>query len=149
MATVILPTTVCAVPAATVTAPDDDPKLMRFQSKEPPFGNPPLRIPASISVPVGNVIVTAEALVTVIIRVSSLAIVVVLEAVSAVGAGWAMYALVSIITFVNVACAGVVSPIVPGAANVAPLSELAFKLATFVVEATTNGAVPVANVDVI
>ncbi len=39
-------------------------------------------------------------------------------------------------------------PIGPGAAKVAPLSELAFKLATLVVEATTNGAVPVARVEV-
>ena len=39
-------------------------------------------------------------------------------------------------------------PIGPGAAKVAPLSELAFKLATLVVEATTNGAVPVETVEV-
>ena len=38
-------------------------------------------------------------------------------------------------------------PIAPGAANVAPPNELAFKLATTVVEATVNGAVPVAMVD--
>lgn len=44
---------------------------------------------------------------------------------------------------------GVVPPIVPGAAKVVPLSVEAFKLATLVVEATENGAVPVTNVDVI
>ncbi len=39
-------------------------------------------------------------------------------------------------------------PIGPGAAKVAPFKELAFRLATLVVEATTNGAVPVDKVDV-
>jgi hypothetical protein len=42
-----------------------------------------------------------------------------------------------------------VLPIEPGDAKVAPLSDDAFRLATFVVEATTNGAVPVAIVEVI
>ena len=50
---------------------------------------------------------------------------------------------------VNVPAAAVPPPIVPGVAKVAPLSEDAFKLATFVVDAITNGAVPVARVDVI
>ena len=40
-------------------------------------------------------------------------------------------------------------PIGPGTANVAPLNEEAFKLATLVVEVTVNGAVPVATVEVI
>jgi hypothetical protein len=44
---------------------------------------------------------------------------------------------------------GVVLPIGPGAAKVAPFRELALRLATLVVEATTNGAVPVARVEVI
>ena len=43
---------------------------------------------------------------------------------------------------------GVVLPIEPGAANVAPPNNDAFRLATTVVEATVNGAVPVARVDV-
>ncbi len=43
---------------------------------------------------------------------------------------------------------GVPPPMAPGAANVAPLSEEALRLATLVVDATTKGAVPVANVDV-
>lgn len=42
----------------------------------------------------------------------------------------------------------VVEPIAPGAAKVAPFKELAFKFATLVVEATENGAVPVARVEV-
>lgn len=40
-------------------------------------------------------------------------------------------------------------PIAPGAAKVAPLSEEAFKFATLVVDATTNGAEPVERVEVI
>jgi hypothetical protein len=44
---------------------------------------------------------------------------------------------------------GVVLPIGPGAAKVAPFRELALRLATLVVEAITNGAVPVARVEVI
>jgi hypothetical protein len=48
---------------------------------------------------------------------------------------------------VNVAEPGVPPPIVPGAANVAPFNELAFKLATLVVEATEKGAVPVETVE--
>jgi len=36
----------------------------------------------------------------------------------------------------------------PGAAKVAPFKLLAFKLATLVVDATVNGAVPVATVEV-
>ena len=36
----------------------------------------------------------------------------------------------------------------PGAANVFPLRLLAFRFATFVVDAITKGAVPVANVEV-
>jgi len=40
-------------------------------------------------------------------------------------------------------------PIAPGEANVAPLSDDAFRLATFVVDAITSGAVPVVTVDVI
>lgn len=43
---------------------------------------------------------------------------------------------------------GVPPPIAPGAANVAPLRELALRLATFVVEATVNGAVPVVTEEV-
>lgn len=39
-------------------------------------------------------------------------------------------------------------PIVPGLAKVAPFREEAFKLATLVVEETTNGAVPVEIVEV-
>ena len=42
----------------------------------------------------------------------------------------------------------VVLPIAPGAANVAPFKLLAFKLATLVVDATVNGAVPVPMVEV-
>lgn len=44
---------------------------------------------------------------------------------------------------------GVVEPIGPGDAKVAPFNDEAFKLATFVVEAMTSGAVPVASVEVI
>lgn len=44
---------------------------------------------------------------------------------------------------------GVPPPIAPGAAKVAPPKEEAFKFATLVVEATVNGAVPVACVLVI
>ena len=40
---------------------------------------------------------------------------------------------------------GVVPPMVPGEANVAPLKLLAFRLATLVVLATVSGAVPVAT----
>ena len=47
---------------------------------------------------------------------------------------------------VNAPAAAVVPPIAPGAVNVAPFSELAFRLATLVVEATMSGAVPVAIV---
>ena len=43
---------------------------------------------------------------------------------------------------------GVVPPMVPGDANVAPPKLEAFKLATTVVLVTTNGAVPVATVEV-
>jgi len=50
------------------------------------------------------------------------------------------------VSVVNVPDAGVALPIAPGAANVAPFKLDAFKLATLVVEATTNGAVPVARV---
>jgi hypothetical protein len=50
---------------------------------------------------------------------------------------------------VNAPEPAVVLPIEPGDAKVAPLSDDAFRLATFVVEATTNGAVPVVSVDVI
>ena len=53
------------------------------------------------------------------------------------------------VPLVNVALDAVVEPITPGAANVAPFNEEAFKLATLVVDAITNGAVPVATVDVI
>ena len=45
--------------------------------------------------------------------------------------------------------AGVVEPIAPGAAKVAPFKKLEFKFATTVVDATLNGAVPVACVEVI
>ena len=44
--------------------------------------------------------------------------------------------------------AGVVPPIAPGEANVAPPSDDAFKFATLVVDATVSGAVPVATEDV-
>ena len=43
---------------------------------------------------------------------------------------------------------GVPPPIAPGAANVAPPRDAALRLATWVVDATTNGAVPVVTVDV-
>lgn len=51
------------------------------------------------------------------------------------------------VTVVKVAAPGVVPPIVPGSANVFPLSWAAFKLLTTVVELTVNGAVPVVTVD--
>jgi hypothetical protein len=47
---------------------------------------------------------------------------------------------------VNAPVLAVPDPIAPGAANVAPFRLLAFRLATLVVEATVNGAVPVATV---
>ena len=50
---------------------------------------------------------------------------------------------------VPVIAAGVVPPIAPGAANVAPFREEALRFATFVVEVIENGAVPVAKVLVI
>ena len=49
---------------------------------------------------------------------------------------------------VKLADDAVVPPIAPGEAKVAPLSEEAFKFATFVVLVTENGAVPVAMVEV-
>jgi succinate-acetate transporter protein len=52
------------------------------------------------------------------------------------------------VAVVKVPAAAVVLPIAPGDANVAPFKELAFKLATFVVEVTVNGAVPVATVQI-
>lgn len=50
---------------------------------------------------------------------------------------------------VNAPVPGVPLPIGPGAANVAPASDDAFKFGTLVVLAITNGAVPVASVEVI
>jgi hypothetical protein len=44
---------------------------------------------------------------------------------------------------------GVPEPMDPGEAKVAPFREEALRLATLVVDATTNGAVPVARVEVI
>jgi len=52
------------------------------------------------------------------------------------------------VSAVKVAAPGVVPPMVPGAAKVAPERVEAFKLATLVVEVTTRGAVPVATVEV-
>lgn len=49
---------------------------------------------------------------------------------------------------VNVPAPGVVPPIAPGEANVAPLKLDAFKFGMFVVDDTTSGAVPVATVEV-
>lgn len=57
-------------------------------------------------------------------------------------------ALVFAASVVNVPAAGVPPPMAPGAANVAPPKDDAFKLATLVVEAITSGAVPVARVEV-
>ena len=48
---------------------------------------------------------------------------------------------------VKLAAAAVEPPMAPGAANVAPPSLEALRLATTVVEATTKGAVPVATSD--
>lgn len=53
------------------------------------------------------------------------------------------------LTVVNDPAAGVPLPIAAGAANVAPFNNAAFRFATFVVDATVNGAVPVARVLVI
>jgi succinate-acetate transporter protein len=50
---------------------------------------------------------------------------------------------------VNTAVDATLEPIAPGLANVAPFKLLAFKLATLVVDATVNGAVPVVAVLVI
>jgi hypothetical protein len=49
---------------------------------------------------------------------------------------------------VNAPVPAVPLPIAPGLAKVAPLKEDAFRFATFVVEDTTRGAVPVDTVDV-
>jgi hypothetical protein len=50
---------------------------------------------------------------------------------------------------VNAPVDAVPLPMAPGAAKVAPFKLEAFKLATFVVDATVKGAVPVASVEVI
>lgn len=50
---------------------------------------------------------------------------------------------------VNAPVLAVVPPMGPGEANVAPLKLEAFRLATFVVLTTENGAVPIASVEVI
>ena len=50
---------------------------------------------------------------------------------------------------VNAPVEGVPDPIGPGAAKVAPFKDEALRFATLVVEAMTNGAVPVDTVDVI
>lgn len=50
---------------------------------------------------------------------------------------------------VNAPVFGVVPPIAPGTAIVAPFREEAFRFATFVVLAMDNGAVPVASEEVI
>jgi hypothetical protein len=50
---------------------------------------------------------------------------------------------------VNAPVPAVVEPIAPGEAKVAPFKLEAFRLATFVVEATVKGAVPVVSVEVI
>lgn len=49
---------------------------------------------------------------------------------------------------VNAPVDGVPEPIAPGAAKVAPFKEEALRFATLVVDAITNGAVPVASVEV-
>jgi hypothetical protein len=51
------------------------------------------------------------------------------------------------LSVVNAPVDAVVLPMAPGAANVAPLRELALRLGMLVVLATTNGAVPVATVE--
>ena len=56
---------------------------------------------------------------------------------------------VVLLKVVNAPVDAVPDPMAPGAANVAPLSELALRLATLVVEETINGAVPLASVLVI
>ena len=53
------------------------------------------------------------------------------------------------VSVVKVPAAALPPPIAPGAANVKPFIEDAFKFGTFVVDATTNGAVPEATVEVI
>ena len=55
---------------------------------------------------------------------------------------------VGAVTVVNVPVLAVPPPMAPGAAKVAPLSDDAFRFATFVVELTVSGAVPVETVDV-
>jgi hypothetical protein len=55
---------------------------------------------------------------------------------------------VEAVNVVNAPVEAVPDPIAPGAAKVAPLKDEALRLATLVVEATTNGAVPVAKVEV-
>lgn len=67
---------------------------------------------------------------------------------------WLFVVVLAVITpvavkVVNEPVLGVVDPIGPGEAKVAPLRLEAFKLATLVVLATTKGAVPVETVDVI
>jgi hypothetical protein len=52
------------------------------------------------------------------------------------------------VRFVNVAAPGVVPPMVPGAANVAPPSAEALRFDTTVVEVTVSGAVPVETVEI-
>jgi hypothetical protein len=70
-----------------VTAPEDEPRLMTQNSKLSPTLARPPKNPASVSVPSGSVAATAEALVTVMMRVSSSAMVAVKSAVLAVGVG--------------------------------------------------------------
>ena len=81
------PTKVWFVPAAKVTAPAEDPRLIIVQSNPVCAGKLAIT-PASVSVPVGNVSVTAVAEVVVIINVNSWATVRVAEALIAETTGW-------------------------------------------------------------
>ena len=59
---------------------------------------------------------------------------------------WGPEKAVLAVIVVPLIAAGVVPPIAPGTAIVAPFREEALRFATLVVEATVNGAVPVTNV---
>lgn len=122
MAVIAPPTSVCATPATTVTAPDADPRLMISHSNPKLLASAPPRIPASVRVPVGSVSETAVADVQVMMNVSSWAIVTVALALIAVGAPCEKYIFVVTVRL-PVVTAALIAVLRLVVEDIAPLSD--------------------------
>ena len=134
------------VPVGEVIVKLPVPLLVTVSASFVPLDNTDTATPPPAAAPFIDIPVATEAVLASIWRTGF--VLPLAPAVNAVAEAAVIVSVLEVVKLVKAPVLAVPLPIAPGAANVAPLSEEALRLATLVVEVTTNGAVPIATVDV-